>query len=213
MYIAQAWREERLSVLADAVRQIQFCALVVRTQAGLDATHIPMLLNETSDGSFVLGGHVARANDLWRQAQRRPDAVAIFQGPQAYVHPGWFPTKREHGKAVPTWNYIAVHVHGPLEVVDDEDWTRAHLEALSARNESHRAQPWALRDAPPEFISAKLKGIVGVRLAVRRFEGNWKMMQPQPPENRLGTIEGLSASERPSDREVAEVMRGLEERR
>lgn len=209
MYVAQAWREERISVLAEAVLQIQFCALVTQSDDGLDATHIPMLLHKNADGSFSLNGHVARANDLWRRALDRPRALAIFQGPQAYIHPGWFPTKQKHGKAVPTWNYIAVHLHGDLEVIEDEGWTLQHLEELSARNENGRAEPWAVSDAPPDYIAAKIKGIVGVRIAVRRFEGNWKMMQPQPMENRFGAIEGLAASSAPSDHEVAAVMRGL----
>lgn len=209
MYTSPTTREDRPEVLVAAIRSIQFGALVVMSSDGLSASHIPMLVREGADGATELEGHVARPNDLWRTAQAGVPALAIFQGPQAYIHPGWFPTKKADGKAVPSWNYIAVHAHGTLEAVEDETWLRSHLSDLSDLNEAGRPEPWALTDAPEDYLKAMINAIVGVRLRVDRLEGNWKMGQKQKLENRLGMIDGLLASDRSEDHEVAKTMRDL----
>lgn len=209
MYVSQPSREERVPVLMAAVHDIQLCALVAASPEGLLASHLPMLLREGSDGAYFLEGHVARPNELWKAARAASSGLAIFQGPQAYVHPGWYPTKHLTGRAVPTWNYIAVHLHGPLEAIENEDWLRRHLTDLTARNEGDRPEPWAMSDAPADYIAGMLRGIVGIRMSVDRFEGNWKMAQRQPFENRMGAMEGLAASPRPGDKEVAAIMRTL----
>ena len=209
MYTSPTTREARQDVLAAAIADIRFGALVVMSSDGLSATHIPMLVRELPEGEIHLEGHVARPNDLWRTAQAGVPALAIFQGPQAYIHPGWFPTKKADGKAVPSWNYIAVHAHGTLEAVEDETWLRSHLSDLSDLNEAGRSEPWALTDAPEDYLKAMINAIVGVRLRVDRLEGNWKMGQKQKLENRLGMIDGLLASDRSEDHEVAKTMRDL----
>lgn len=209
MYSSPTTREDRQDVLVGAIRSIQFGALVVMSPDGLSATHIPMFAREDANGAVELEGHVARANDLWRVAQYGAPALAIFQGPQAYIHPGWFPTKRVDGRGVPSWNYIAVHAHGTLEAVEDATWLRSHLSDLTDVNETERAEPWALTDAPEDYLDAMLRAIVGLRMRVERFEGNWKLGQKQRPENRLGTIEGLSTSMNTEDQEVAALMRGV----
>jgi transcriptional regulator len=209
MYSTPTTREERQDVLVAAIRGIGFGALVVTSDDGLSATHIPMVVRELPDGGVELEGHVARANDLWRVAQTGVPALAIFQGPQAYIHPGWFPTKKTDGKAVPSWNYIAVHAHGRLEAVEDGAWLRTHLGGLTDINETGRAEPWALADAPEDYLEAMIGAIVGLRLRVDRFEGNWKMGQKQKLENRLGAIDGLAASANTEDQEVARVMQDL----
>lgn len=209
MYTSPTTREDRPQVLVAAIRSIRFGALVVMSSDGLSATHIPMLVRELPEGEIHLEGHVARPNDLWRTAQAGVPALAIFQGPQAYIHPGWFPTKKADGKAVPSWNYIAVHAHGTLEAVEDETWLRSHLSDLSDLNEAGRPEPWALTDAPEDYLKAMINAIVGVRLRVDRLEGNWKMGQKQKLENRLGMIDGLLASDRSEDHEVAKTMRDL----
>jgi transcriptional regulator len=209
MYASSTTREDRQDVLVAAIQGIKFGALVVVTADGLSATHIPMLVRELRNGVVELEGHVARPNDLWRIAQSGVPALAIFQGPQAYIHPGWYPTKRVDGRAVPTWNYIAVHAHGKLETVEDPIWLRSHLTDLTDMNEADRPEPWTLTDAPEDFLEAKMRAIVGLRMRVDRFEGNWKMGQKHPLENRLGAIDGLSASAITEDQDVAMVMRGL----
>lgn len=135
--------------------------------------------------------HVARPNPHWERAGG--PTVAIFQGPQSYISPSWYPTKRGHGRVVPTWNDIAVHAHGTLEVVDDEAWPLAHLDDLTRENEDMRAAPWQVADAPAEFIRGFTRAIVGLRLRVTRAEGAWKLIQHRSEADRLGTIEGLEA--------------------
>jgi transcriptional regulator len=206
MYIPRQFREERPDVLARAVRDIQFAALVTNAAEGLYVTHMPWVLVEDADGAWTLQGHVARANPHWMMAGAA--SVAIFQGPHAYVSPSWYATKREHGKVVPTWNYIAVHLHGVLEAVEDRDWLLAHLDDLTSANEAGRAQPWAVSDAPADFVHGLTRAIVGVRLRVERREGAWKMIQHRSEGDRLGTIAGLDGA--PRGHAVADVMRALE---
>ena len=207
MYVPTQFREHRPEVLAEAVRSIQLAALITGTAEGYHASHVPMVLKD-KNGAWVLESHVARPNTHWTVCPRA--SLAVFQGPQAYVSPSWYATKREHGKVVPTWNYIAVHAHGTLEVVDDRDWLLAHLDDLTTANEGQREHPWALSDAPPEFIHNLTRAIVGLRLRVERLEGSWKMIQHRSEGDRRGAMAGLAASARPDDHEVADVMRGLE---
>ncbi|HEX3366197.1 FMN-binding negative transcriptional regulator [Phenylobacterium sp.] len=210
MYASPTTREDRQDVLVAAIRTIKFGALVIVSPDGLSATHIPMIVREFPNGVVELEGHVARPNDLWRLAQSGVPALAIFQGPQAYVHPGWYPTKKVDGRAVPSWNYIAVHAHGNLEAVDeDAAWLRSHLCDLTDLNEADRTEPWALTDAPEDYLDAMMSAIVGLRLRVGRLEGNWKMGQKLRLENRLGAIDGLFASASTEDQQVAMVMRDL----
>ena len=209
MYASPTTREDRQPVLVAAIRSIKFGALVVVSADGLSATHIPMLVREFPNGVVELEGHVARPNDLWRVAQSGVPALAIFQGPQAYIHPGWYPTKKADGRAVPSWNYMAVHAHGNLEAVDDAAWLRTHLCNLTDLNEADRPEPWALTDAPEDYLDTMMSAIVGLRLRVGRLEGNWKMGQKQRLENRLGAIDGLFASASTEDQEVAMMMRDL----
>lgn len=209
MYSSPTTREDRQDVLIAAIRDIGFGALVAMSADGLSATHIPMLVRQGPNGEIELEGHVARPNEMWRIAQSGVQALAIFQGPQAYIHPGWYPTKQIDGRAVPSWNYIAVHAHGRLEAVGDPAWLLSHLSDLTNINEASRTEPWALSDAPRDYLDAMMRAIVGLRLRVDRFEGNWKMGQKQPVENRLGAIAGLSASANASDWDVAAVMRDL----
>ena len=204
MYVPKQFREERPEILAGAIRDIGFAALATGGADDLQVSHVPMMLKEGD--AWVLETHVARPNPHWERAQR--PTVAIFQGPQSYISPSWYATKREHGKVLPTWNYIAVHVHGTLEVVDDEGWLLAHLNDLTRENEETREAPWKVSDAPAEFIRGLTRAIVGLRLRVTRAEGAWKMTQHRSENDRLGTIAGLEAEAGGQD--VARAMRDLE---
>ena len=209
MYIPQHFEEKRPDVLARAIRDIQFALLVTAVDGEYLASHVPMVLKQ-ADGAFTLEAHVARPNRHWTVLGSKPASLAVFQGPQAYVSPSWYETKRQHGKVVPTWNYVVVHAHGALEVVEEQDWLLAHLGDLVAANESRREQPWAIADAPAEFIHGMTRAIVGLRLTVDRLEGKWKMIQNRSEADRRGTLAGLSASAKPEDRAVAAIMRALE---
>jgi transcriptional regulator len=174
MYIPDAFREARPDVLQDAMRRIGFATLVTQ---GLEANHLPMLL----DGN-VLRGHVARANAVWKAGEG--EALAIFLGPHAYVSPGWYPSKAQTGKAVPTWNYITIHAKGRIRWIQDADWLRAHVTQLSQAHESPRPEPWTIGEAPESYIAAMLKGIVGFELEVTQLDGKYKLTQNRDEADR-----------------------------
>lgn len=210
MYVPLPFREERRAVLTDAIRDIQFAALVTPTPDGILASHLPMVVRQDTTG-LALHSHVARPNEHWRAAGSR--SLAIFQGPQTYVSPSWYESKRRHGKVVPTWAYIAVHAHGVLEAVEDDAWLSAHLDDLTQANERERPQPWAVTDAPADFIHTLSRAIVGLVLSVERLEGAWKLNQHRPEDDRLGAMAGLDAGQSSDGRAVAQAMRDLEAQR
>lgn len=189
--------------VAPVLRAGGLAHLVTPTAAGLVATPLPLLYDEPG-GALV--GHVARNNPHW-SAVPTGDSLAIFAGPQAYVSPNWYPSKAEHGRAVPTWNYEVVHVHGRLVVHDDVDWLRAHVTALTDAHEAAHAHPWQVTDAPAEFVAGQLRAIVGLELVITRVEGKAKLSQNRSAADRAGVIAALSASDRASDRAVAAAMR------
>jgi transcriptional regulator len=208
VYVPMQFREERAEVLAGAIRAIQLAALVTNGDDGLHVSHLPMVLHEPEGEPWVLEGHVARGNPHWKIACAGRASVAVFQGPQAYISPSWYATKREHGRVVPTWNYIAVHAHGTLEAVEDPDFLFRQIDELTRANESMRAHPWEVADAPADYVAGLTRGIVGLRLRVTRVEGAWKMIQHRSEADRLGTIAGLE--QEPGGEAVAGIMRGLE---
>lgn len=191
MYIPPQFKEDRVPVLHDAIRQAGLATLVTYGANGLDASHVPMLLEPDPAPFGTLRGHISRANLQWRQSSPAVQALAIFLGPDAYISPAWYATKRQTGKVVPTWNYVAIHAAGSLRFFDDPDRLLALVTGLTERHEGERADPWAVEDAPDEFIRAQLKGIVGFELTIDRLEGKWKMSQNRPLEDRTGAAEGL----------------------
>ncbi|GBQ61719.1 transcriptional regulator [Ameyamaea chiangmaiensis NBRC 103196] len=205
MYAPKQFREDRRDVLLAALRSIQFGALIAVSDGRPEAVHMPMVVREEPTG-LVLEGHVALGNPFWKIAAAGTGGLAVFQGPQAYIHPGWYETKRATGKAVPTWNYVAVHVRGTLTIERDPLWLRRHLDTLTQANEEGRADPWRVSDAPDDYIDAMLRAIVGVRLSVDAMEGVWKMIQHHPESNRRGVIAGLAHEGRASAREMGALM-------
>lgn len=195
MYRRDAFAEDRREVLLAAIRDIGLAALVTPTDGEIMATHAPVVVRVDGDRLF-LDTHVARGNPQWRAAKIEDGAasLALFQGPQAYVSPSFYPSKAAHGKVVPTWAYIAVHAHGRLTAVQDPHWLRAHLEALTDAHEATRETPWRVDDAPETFLAGLTRGIVGLSLAVDRLEGAWKINQHKGEADRAGTAAGLAAS-------------------
>ncbi|HEX7127722.1 MAG TPA: FMN-binding negative transcriptional regulator [Thermodesulfobacteriota bacterium] len=206
MYVPEAFKEERVPVLHEAIRRAGLATLVSAGEGGLVATHLPLLLDPEPAPLGTLVGHVARANGHWRDLAAAPDALAVFLGPEGYVSPSWYPTKRETGKVVPTWNYVAVHAYGRVEVFDDPDRLLAVVTRLTDVHESYRADPWRVSDAPEDYVRAMLKGIVGVSLRIERIEGKWKMSQNRPQADREAVRAAFAADDRPGARAVAEVM-------
>jgi transcriptional regulator len=187
MYVPAHFREDREDVLRDAMRDIGFATLVSQTETGIEANHLPLLLE-----GDVLRGHFARANPTWKTLKPEADALAIFLGPHAYVSPNWYPSKAETGKAVPTWNYITVHAHGRLSPRDDPAWLLAHVGRLSAAQEAGRPAPWKVDDAPADYINGLLRAIVGFELSITRLEGKWKLSQNREPADVAGVKEALA---------------------
>ncbi len=194
MYIPPLFSEDRIDVLHDAIRRTGLATLVTLTAEGLIASHVPMLLDPDPAPYGTLIGHVARPNPQARGAIG--EALAIFQGPEAYIAPSWYATKRATGKVVPTWNYVAIHVYGTVEFFADRERLRDVVTRLTQREETPRAEPWAVTDAPADFIDGMLKGIVGFALPIMRLEGKWKMSQNRPAEDRAGVVTGLQVDGR-----------------
>lgn len=206
MYRPAAFRQDDLTALHAQIESTGLALLTSNGPAGLQATHLPLLLLAAEDGEFgTLYGHFARANPHW-QALDGQEALAVFSGPDAYVHPGWYPGKAEHGRVVPTWNYIAVHAWGPVETFDEPARLLELLARLTARHEAGRPKPWSLDDAPAEYIERQLRAIVGFALPIRRLEGQWKLSQNRQDADRAGVREGLAASANSRDRELAARM-------
>jgi transcriptional regulator len=192
MYIPPAFQEDDVATLHAAIRAARLANFVTATAEGLVGTPLPMILDETEGPHGTLHGHVARANPQWKLAPVG-DAMAVFMGPDAYVTPSWYATKRATGKVVPTWNYVAVHAYGALRIVDDADWLHALVTRLTEAHEAGRAAPWAVSDAPKDYVAGMVRAIVGFELTITRLEGKWKMSQNRPAEDRAGVIAGLTA--------------------
>jgi len=205
MYTPPAFLEDDLAVLHAVIDETRLSQFVTATTKGLIATPLPLFLAPGEGPYGTLYGHVARANEHWK-VPPIGDAMALFMGPHAYVSPNWYPSKQEHHKVVPTWNYVAVHAYGPVEFFEDPQRLLAVVTRLTNLHEQGNARPWAVSDAPEAFIGTQLRGIVGLRLPIMRIEGKRKMSQNRSAEDRAGVAAGLAASEIPFDREVAKLI-------
>ena len=210
MYNPPAFREDRPEILYGLIRSARLALLVSNGADGVpDITHLPLVLVEAEG---VLLGHVARANPHWQALRATGRAVAVFQGNEAYVSPNWYPSKAEHHRVVPTWNYEAVHAEGPVEVIEDAARLHAIVSVLTARQEAAQPRPWAVTEAPEAFVAGQLKGIVGFSLRIERLTGKRKLSQNRAEPDRAGAEAGLAASEDPRDRAMAAAMRAAVER-
>jgi transcriptional regulator len=194
VYVPSLFNEDRIDVLHDAIRAAGLATLVTLTKDGLIASHVPLLLHPEPAPYGTLIGHLARPNPQARGAIG--EALVIFQGPDAYITPSWYATKRETGKVVPTWNYVAIHAAGPIEFFDDADRLLDVVTRLTEKHEGARPAPWAVSDAPADFVQGMLRGIVGFAIPLTRLEGKWKMSQNRPAEDRAGVVAGLAAEGR-----------------
>ena len=206
MYTPAAFAEDRPEVVAAFLEAHPMAQLVTMTGEGLVATPMPMLYEPAAEGMGSLVGHVARANTQWSAADRAVEALAIFTGTKAYISPNWYPSKREHGKVVPTWNYESVHVRGEFVVHDEPEWTRALVTRLTERHESPLTVQWAVDDAPPDYIDSMLRAIVGVEVRITSIQAKRKLSQNKPAADIAGAIDGLAARGGDPAR-VAEAMR------
>ena len=168
-------------------------AWVCPGQGSLAANHVPFVLDRDRGPFGTLIGHVARATDVWRALNGEAPSIVIFQGPQAYVTPGWYPGKQAHGKVVPTWDYAVVHAHGIAHAVEDAQWKRDMLERLTNGHEARQQAPWRIADAPASYIEQMSRAIVGIEIPIDRLEAKLKASQDEEMADRLGTVAGLAA--------------------
>lgn len=192
------------------IQQYSFATLVANTEKGIEANHLPVVLKQEGEKIF-LNAHIAKANPLWKNVKNGSDVLVIFNGPQCYVSPNHYPTKAENGKAVPTWNYVAVHAKGKIFFKTEEDWKYNLIDELTVQHESASAQPWSITDAPEQYIQKMLPAIVGLEIDVTAIDGQWKLSQNQPEVNREGVIRGLSALNDPAAKAVAAFVQAQRE--
>jgi transcriptional regulator len=215
VYIPEHFRPSDDDVAA-LLANIGAADLITATADGLLATMLPLIF-EASGSSADAGdrgrllGHVARSNRQWT-VPPIGEALVIVRGPDAYISPAWYATKREHGRVVPTWNYVTAHLHGELVVHDDPAWVEANVRALSARHEAGRPEPWSVDDAPPPYIAGQLRAIVGVEVRIARIEAKFKLSQNRSTDDVDGAIEGLAEGP-PDARATAAAMREARARR
>jgi transcriptional regulator len=185
------FREERLEVLHALMREHPLATLITTGDNGLTANLIPFSLH-----GDVLRAHLARNNKQLDDLRAGAEALIVFQGPHSYITPSWYPSKAEHGKVVPTWNFVMVQARGTPQVMDDVDWLREQVGQMTANLESQRAEPWSVSDAPEDFIATQLRAIVGVEIPIRSLEGKWKISQNRSEADRQGVIQGLTSENR-----------------
>lgn len=205
MYIPPAFKDADLASIHETMRSARLANLVTSTASGLICTPLPLFLDENEGDHGVLYGHLAKANPQWKEVPTG-EALAIFNGPDAYVTPSWYASKKEHGKVVPTWNYAAVHAYGEVEFFEDADRLYNVITRLTDLYERPRAESWAVTDAPADFIKAQLRGIVGLRMPIARIDAKRKMSQNRSEADRAGVVTGLSDSDREEDRRVAAMI-------
>jgi transcriptional regulator len=206
MYEPPLHRNENLPELHALIRDRVFGLLISNGAEGLIANSVPFVLDTDASKLGVLKAHLARANPQWRDLQERPDALVVFQGHDHYISPSWYATKRETGKVVPTWNYAMVQAKGRARIMD-EAWLAQQVEELTRTLEQRRDKPWAVQDAPADFIAMQRRAIVGVEIEILDIRGKWKASQNRPAADREGVIAGLEAMGDDDSRAMAAIVR------
>lgn len=206
MYTPRAFALDDLPEIQQLIQHTRLAQLVSVGEHGLQASHLPLLLNPDEGANGTLYGHMAKANPQWRDLQNGAEALVIFAGADAYVSPAFYPAKAEHGKVVPTWNYLAVHAYGKAEVFTDAERLLAVVSALTDRHEGGRPQPWAVSDAPADYIDGMLKAIVGFALPIERVIGKRKLSQNRSEADINGVRNGLAASDDVRDQTLARFI-------
>ena len=197
--------DDAVELLAALTATLPATLVTTATDGALRTSILPMLFDRDAGEHGILRGHLARPNEQWRDARPGAEAVAIFNGPDAYVTPSWYAEKRRTGRVVPTWNYTTVVAHGVLVAHDDLAWVTAHVRQLVDAHELARPEPWSVHDAPADYIRGQAKGIVGLELVITRLDAKRKLTQNRAADDIAGTIEGLSTGT-PREQDVAHDM-------
>jgi transcriptional regulator len=206
MYTPSYFNDADLASLHSQIDGTRLATLVTFDENGLQASHVPLLLDPAQSAHGVLTGHLAKANPQWKTLALGTEVLVIFQGPDAYISPSFYAAKAEHGKVVPTWNYLAVHAYGRAEVFTDPERLLRVVSGLTDKHEAARAEPWAVSDAPDDYIQKMLNGIVGFAIPIERLEGKRKLNQNRSAEDIVGVSKGLATSQDQNDQEIARLM-------
>jgi len=206
LHIPKSNQETNISTLHSVIKENPFAAWTTISEGKITANHIPFVLDENKGEFGTLTGHVARANPIWKTFSKDLESVIIFQGDHSYITPSWYPTKKEHGKAVPTWNYAVVHAYGNPNVIEDREWLLTHVNELTDTHESNQKQPWKVSDAPDEYINKLVKAIVGIEIPINRLVGKIKLGQNRSKSDQLGMVEGLSNEDSSQARSLANML-------
>lgn len=207
MYVPKHHQLNDREALFALMEASPFGAWVCMTDGGLIANHVPFFLDQSKGPFGTLVGHVSRANEVWHKLNPDTPSMVLFQGPQAYITPSWYPGKAEHGKVVPTWNYTVAHAHGIARVIEDRDWLLAMLNRLTHAQEVSQPMPWKISDAPADYIDKLLRGIVGIEIPIDRLEGKLKASQEKDLPTRNGIMAGLQQAPSDDARLMAELVR------
>jgi transcriptional regulator len=206
MYQPPHHREDRLAVQHELIRAHPLGLLITAGPGGLLANPVPFLIDSERGEYGTLRAHVARANPQWRELGSVDECLVVFQGPQEYITPSWYATKRETGKVVPTWNYATVHAWGKPCALEDAAWLRQQIGELTRSQESGRAAPWHVEDAPEDFVAMQICAIVGIEIPIARIEGKWKVSQNRPIADREGVVAGLRAQGDEASAQMADLV-------
>jgi len=206
MYAPTHFQQDRPEVLQQFMERYPLAGLVGTSAKGILANHVPLIYEATHGTPGTLRGHIARANSMWRELTDGAEVLAIFQGASHYISPSWYPSKPEHGKVVPTWNYTVVHARGRITWVRDAAWLRNFVGTLTDRHERDSASPWQVSDAQADYIEQMLSAIVGLEIAIDSLSGKWKLSQNRSAADRAGVVSALAASRDPAAREMAALV-------
>ncbi len=206
MYTPRHFEESRIDVLQGLMRARPLATLITVDESTPVVDHVPMLTLSAPAPFGHLRGHIARGNPLWLRHPAEREALAIFHGPQAYISPSLYPSKRRTGEVVPTWDYAVVHAHGTVRFIQDTDWLLELVSTLTDTNEAQRSPPWKVADAPADYLRKQLGAIVGFEFSITRLTGKWKVSQNRDAADRQGVVDGLRAAGDAESREIADML-------
>ena len=206
MYTPTHFEESRLQELHEFMRRHPFASIVVQASGHLDANHVPLFLDPGHGPFGRLRGHIARANSMWRDVEAGAEVLVLFHGPNGYISPNFYPSKQEHGKVVPTWNYGVVHARGRIAWLHDPQWLGLLVKDLTEQHEAEQAEPWRVSDAPDEYAKQMIEGIVGLEISIDELRGKMKLSQNRSEADRAGVGRGLSVRADASSLEMVDLM-------
>lgn len=207
MYEPSHFKVDDREALFAVMRAHPLATLVTVGEGGLIANPVPFVLHADEGEQGVLRAHLARPNPQWKAIAAGAETLVIFTGTERYVSPAWYASKQEHGKVVPTWNYVTVQVRGPARAIEDPVWLRAQLESLTRQQEAPRAEPWSVSDAPEPFVAAQARGIVGIEIEIASLIGKFKLSQNRQEADKLGVLNGLSADPESESQAMATLVK------